>query len=1165
MRIEKIELTGFKSFADRTTFVLHPGITCIVGPNGCGKSNIVDAFRWVLGEQSAKSLRGEKMEEVIFNGAALKKPKGMAEVTMVVSGLNGAGQGGNGGQAETATISRRLYRSGESEYMINKTPCRLKDIRDVFLDTGLDFRSYSILEQGRIGEILNSKPLDRRFIIEEVAGVMKYKVRKAEALSKLESSRANLVRINDIIQEVKKQINILDRLARKAERYKKLSSEMHGIELKIARREFERIKEEHREIVEEHTSLKAEEAVKGARISETENQTEARRLVLIDREKELERLQNGYQTMERDISEIERQIAVARADIGNLGEYLKKIEYQQEEVETRSGEIAARIEELKTAGEKISWDIEKNGEALSEKTEAFRVLEAELAEKEGQIEDRRREVFGISEELSRMRNDLAKQQSSVEAFERREAQSVKELEDAGKALGEIEAAISSVESEILGNSNEALLLEEKKAVLARELAGARTGLEELLKSLSDAREELASNTSRLESLKEIAHDRPAGEFIPADGLLGTLSEVIDVDAQYEKAVEGVLSEKADLLIMRSQNDIRSAIESLRGAEVGKTSFITPPPAPAGPPAAGLAGAVGCALDFVRVRDGYSGIAENILGRVFVVRDIESGFAMMGLNRDAVLVTLDGEVIEPSGVVVVGGGKGIFRRKREIRELDEIIVSGKSAIEGMNGRMQEMQNMILGKEEDIRDVESSIHKIEKEISLSRMTVDNYANDRERMNRKLSYLTLELEEISREKESLLKLIRENEEKIMSVETAKKTMEEEAASLREGIASRKAEMEERRSDVTDLRLLIASTREKIEAIRNERESSARAFEDLKQKKADLLSEHGAVRLRVTQREAEVGEEEMRLRKCVAEADKVRGDISSRKGDIERENGDLILVEQGLRTLRHEIAAVTSRISELDVARAEHKMRMENIAGNVRTNYGKEIGDLEVEEVTQEEEERLVELGRKIQEMGAVNLGTLEEYEELRGRYEFMTKQQEDLTKAIAELEEAISKINSTTRKKLRDAFEALNAKFGEIFTNLFGGGRAELVLTDEQNILESGIEIVAQPPGKKLQNLHLLSGGEKALTALSIQFASFLIKPTPLCILDEADAPLDETNTERYSRMLAEISASTQFIVITHNRTTMGAAQHLYGITMEEAGVSKVISMQLEEVQA
>jgi chromosome segregation protein len=1165
MRIEKIELTGFKSFADRTTFALHPGITCIVGPNGCGKSNIVDAFRWVLGEQSAKSLRGEKMEEVIFNGAALKKPKGMAEVTIVVSGLNGAGQGENGGLVETATISRRLYRSGESEYMINRTPCRLKDIRDIFLDTGLDFRSYSILEQGRIGEILNSKPLDRRFIIEEVAGVMKYKVRKAEALSKLESSRANLVRINDIILEVKKQINILDRLARKAERYKKLSSEMHEIELKMARREFEHIKEVHRGIIEEHASLKEEEAVKGARISETENQTESRRLVLIDKEKELERLQNGYQAMERDISEIERRIAVAKADIGNLGEYLKKIEYQQEEVEERSTETTARIGELEAAGEKISGDIEKNGETLREKTEAFRVLEAGLAEREGQIEEKRREVFRISEELSRMRNDLAKQQSSVESLERREAQSVKESEDAGKVLGEIEAATSSVESEILANSNESLLLEEKKAVLASELTSARAGLEELLKSLSDAREELASHASRLESLKEIALDRPAGEFMPADGLLGTLSDVIDVEAEYEKAVEGVLAEKADLLIMRSQEDIRSAIESLRGSEVGKTSFITQAPAPVGPAAAVPEGVVGCALDLVRVREGYSGIAENILGKVFVVRDIESGFAMMGLNRDAVLVTLDGEVIEPSGVVVVGGGRGIFRRKREIRELAEMIVSGKSAIEEMNGRVQEMQNMILSKEEEIKAVESSIHKIEKEISLSRLTIENYANDRERMDRKLSYLTLELEEIKREKESLLKMIRENEDKIMSVETVKKAMEEEAASLRDGIATRKAEMEERRSDVTDLRLLIASTRERIEAIRNERESLAAAIEDLKQKKADLLSEHDAVRLRITKRETEVGEEETRLRKCVAEADKVGGDITRRKEEIEGENGDLILVEQGLRTLRQEIAAVTSRISELGVAGAEHRMRMENIAGNVRTNYGKEIGELEVEEVTQGEEERLVELRNKIQEMGPVNLGTLEEYEELRGRYEFMTGQQEDLTKSIAELEEAISKINSTTRKKLRDAYEALNAKFGEVFTSLFGGGRAELVLTDEHNILESGVEIVAQPPGKKLQNLHLLSGGEKALTALAIQFASFLIKPTPLCILDEADAPLDETNTERYSRMLEEISASTQFIVITHNRTTMGAAQHLYGITMEEAGVSKVISMQLEEVEA
>ncbi|MEJ2696603.1 MAG: chromosome segregation protein SMC [Candidatus Sulfobium sp.] len=1165
MRIEKIELIGFKSFADRTTFVLHPGITCIVGPNGCGKSNIVDAFRWVLGEQSAKSLRGEKMEEVIFNGSSLKKPKGMAEVTMVVSGFNGGGQGGNGGHAETATISRRLYRSGESEYMVNRTPCRLKDIRDIFLDTGLDFRSYSILEQGRIGEILNSKPLDRRFIIEEVAGVMKYKVRKAEALSKLESSRANLVRINDIILEVKKQINILDRLARKAERYKKLSSEMHAIELKIARREFEQVKEEHGKIAEEHASLKEEEAVKGARISETENQTDSRRLVLIEKEKELEFLQNDFQALERDISEIERRIAVAKADIGSLGEYLKKLEYRQQEAEARNDETTARIGELGTAEEKISGDIENGQEALREKTEAFRALEAELAEEEGRIEEKRKEVFRISEELSGMRNDLSRQQSLVESLERRETTSVKESEETGESLGEIEAAMSSVESEILANSNELLLLEEKKAVLVSELSSGKEGLEELFRSLSDAREDLASHSSRLESLKEIVLDRPAGDLIPAEGLLGTLSDVIEVEAEYEKAVEGVLSEKAELLILRSQEYIRDAIEALKRAEAGKTSFISLSPAPAEAAAACPSGAVGPALDFVRVREGYSRIAENVLGRVFIVRDIDAAFAMTGMNGDTVLVTLEGEVMEPSGAVVVGGGKGIFRRKREIRELEETIASERDAIEAMKGRVQEMQNLILEKEEEIKAVESSIHKIEKEVSLLRLTVDNYSNDKERFNRKLSYLALELEEISREKESLQKTIADNGDKIAAVETAKNALEDEAASVRDGIASKKTELEERRSDVTDLRLLIASYRERMEAIRNERDSLTRAVEEFKQKKADLHAEHGDVVLRITRRETEVTEEEMRLRKCVADADRQRGEISQRKEEIERENGDLILVEQGLRTLRQEIAAMRSRLSELDVARAEHRMRMDNIAGSVRVNYGKEVGELPLEEIEPEEEERLSELRRKIQEMGPVNLGTLEEYEELRGRYEFMTKQQDDLTKSIAELEEAISKINSTTRKKLRDAYEALNTKFGEVFTNLFGGGRAGLVLTDEHNILESGIEIVAQPPGKKLQNLHLLSGGEKALTALAIQFASFLIKPTPLCVLDEADAPLDESNTERYSKMLEELSQSTQFIVITHNRTTMGSAQHLYGITMEEAGVSKVISMQLEEVEA
>jgi chromosome segregation protein len=358
-------------------------------------------------------------------------------------------------------------------------------------------------------------------------------------------------------------------------------------------------------------------------------------------------------------------------------------------------------------------------------------------------------------------------------------------------------------------------------------------------------------------------------------------------------------------------------------------------------------------------------------------------------------------------------------------------------------------------------------------------------------------------------------------------------------------------------------AANRERLDAVRNEMEASTRTSAELGRKKDEIQDEIASVLTRISQRRAEIMEHEAGLRAQVADADTLGQDIAKRKEEITRENEELLAVEHELKSLRQNASAVTARISELDVARAEHKMRMENISDTIRTNFGAEIDRIELLEVTPEEEEKAVELKSKIQEIGPVNLGTLDEYEELRTRYEFMTKQQEDLNKSIAELEEAITKINSTTRKKLREAFESLRTKFAEVFTTLFGGGRAELVLTDESNILETGIDIVAQPPGKKVQNIHLLSGGEQALTALSLQFASFLIKPTPLCVLDEADAPLDESNTERYARMLQGLSQETQFIVVTHNRTTMSVAQHLYGITMEEAGVSKVISMQFAGV--
>jgi len=1170
MRIEKIELTGFKSFADRTVFSLHSGMTCIVGPNGCGKSNIVDAFRWVLGEQSAKSLRGEKMEEVIFNGSASKKQKGMAEVTLHVSGLSSSLPSGNGdgshGQTDTVLVTRRLYRSGESEYIINKQACRLKDIRDVFLDTGLDFKSYSILEQGRINAILNSKPLERRFIIEEAAGVMKYKVRKAEAMTKLESSRLNLSRISDIITEVRKQLNILDRLAKKAERYRKLKEELNAIELKMSRRQYQDLTDSMNSINEEYGSLKEKEALVNAEINEIENRTETRRIGLVEKEKELDSVQQRFQSLERDIAETNRQISVSQQDINNFGEFHSKYIQQTEELLMRMNQLVSRYSDLNENSTKIYEEIETSASILSQKADAFKMMELELSDKEEAIEEQRKRIFRASDDFGRARNEAARYQNSMESFEKKEALSHSDAESTRHMLAEIETAIVSAESDISGQNSELLLLREKKTVLERELTDYRSGLDKLAIDLSTEREEMASCTSRLSSLKEIVFDKTTRDLLEASGnvdLLASVSDVIEVRSEYEKAIENALFEKADSFIVRSLDDIRHAVEDLRDKQVDRTSFITVEPPEHKPGHELPAGIVGRALDLVKIRQGFERVAANLLSGLLVVNDIQTAFDLSRSCPDFEYVTVSGEFIDASGAVIVGGERGIFRRKRETRELEQQIEEQRSSIEAMNNRMRELQETIRSKEEDITSVVNALHNLEKELSLTRLTMDNYMSEKGRVSRKLSMLMMEIEQIAAEKDSIRISLQRSEEETLRLDTVKTALDNELQQMQEGISQKKAELETIRSEVTDLRMQATANRERLDSIKNEIAANIRTREELERKQEDIQEEITALNTRVQQRKEEIVAHESRLRSLVSDADAVSREMTVRKDEIEKENEELFAVEHALRSMRHDMSAITSRIAELDVARAEHKMQLSGIIENVRVNYGSEISEIELLDLEPGEEDKAVELRSKIQEIGPVNLGTLDEYEELRTRYEFMTKQQEDLNRSIAELEEAISKINGTTRKKLREAFEALRLNFSTVFTTLFGGGRAELVLTDESNILETGLDIIAQPPGKKIQNIHLLSGGEQALTALSLQFASFLIKPTPLCILDEADAPLDEANTDRYARMLLEMSGDTQFIVVTHNRTTMSVAQHIYGITMEEAGVSRVISMQLAEV--
>ncbi len=1230
MKIKQIELHGFKSFADRRTFLLHQGITCIIGPNGCGKSNVVDAFRWVLGEQSVKSLRGEKMEEVIFQGSATVKQKGMAEVTLTLS-MSGAGDEGNGnGNAsgdnsssqDKMVVSRRLYRSGESEYYLNKNQCRLKDIKDVFLDTGLDVKSYSILDQGKVSEIINTKPQDRRFLIEEIAGVMKYKVRKTEALSKLESSKQNLQRINDIIYEVKRQTNSLDRQVKKAERYKRLIEELKGLDLKVAKREHVKLSNSLKSLLSDIEKTREADSSRRSELSSMEAQIETKRLELVEKEKALSELESNLYSKERAISESEKQIAVLKSDRENRKMDIARLTNQQNEFDAKKGELLRKIEELTLETGSLSSKTAVLTDELQEKKDSLSGMEISIGDKESEIEDKRRELFSISENLSHSKNELHKFQSSLETLDYRESVALKDIENIKGNISTLEKTIGEAEDNIKTTAGrKAELLSEREALIAEtERIGAVIEDKKVL--LAREREALASNTSRLTSLKELIVDRSLKDFMAesqstaaVSGLV--LSDVINTGKDYEKAIEAALSEKVNSIILGTIEDILSAVDIIKEKQLGRTAILytgfsegtlsNTESAPAGTVTHDAL--IGRASDFIAFENtGLQSTARKILENTYIIKDLRSAIE---LRKDEAFsnisfATLEGEFLDRDGIILAGQGKDILKRKREIKELQQMIEEQQSVIRVAEEELSISNSSLAGVKESLRSAENTIIDIEKEVSLIDHSLTNQRDDMERYGRKLSFLDTELSTLAGEKESLKALMDAKTEEISRRERERDTINEGITVMQNSLASVKAGYEESRSHLTDLRLTIASYREKTESLQREISNITGTIGELERSKESAAGEIRDTERKLTESFAELRNLEEAIRALVVEADALKQGRSERKAAIDEENQALAEEANALKKIRTEIDAISLALADSNSKAIEHRLRIENIESSIMQKYGLEIGKEEtgtteavpqesssgdtqdaqarIQEPAQEDntegpqpplddqeddsgddEARINQLNQKIRDLGPVNLGTIEEYEELKNRYDFLTKQQGDLTMSIAELEEAISRINTSTKRKLREAYDALRAKFTEVFAALFGGGKADLLLTDEENILESGIEIIAQPPGKKLQNLNLLSGGEKALTSLTLLFAGFLIKPSPLCILDEVDAPLDESNTVRLAQMLKGLSQETQFIVITHNRATMEVADYIYGITMEEPGASKAISLQFTEVES
>lgn len=1170
MRVERLELIGFKSFAEKTVFNFHPGTTAIVGPNGCGKSNIVDAFRWVLGEQSAKSLRGDSMEDVIFLGSAAKKTKGMAEVTLVLSDITRISSNGSDDDGSTTmseiSVTRRLYRSGESEYLMNKVPCRLKDIKNMFLDTGLELKAYSILEQGKMDHILNSKPQDRRFLIEEVAGVMKYKVRRTEALNKLEASKSNLQRLQDIIAEVKRQINTIDRHAKKAERYKKLLDEIKDIELRIAKRDFRLLQNEISNLALSEGTLQGKEAEISAGLHATEALIEEKKRLCVDNEKHLGEVKMKLYSIEREVTEDEGRIALLKSDCDNLKERRESLLRQDGELIAEREKTILTIREIETERSGMTGDLISLGTMLEDKNRMFSDSESEICGLERDLELQRKKLFNKADETSNVKNEINHLSLRIENINRKAEKSSQDIDVLKDTLGSLLAAADETRTESLRSAKELTEARNSKEDLVHKLREKKQELSVNEETLYREREELAVMSSKLDSLRELDQLQRSSldEKVKA---LCQVADIFETSSQYETAIEAVLGDKLNAAVVADTDEIIKALHHIKEKKLKRSGFITVhDPLLNSPVQNGISGngVIGEAFDFVAVKEDFRKMAEALLRDVVLVDNLDTAFSIRKTSAVPLyFVTLDGEVVEPSGMVFGGSGKEVLKIKRMVKELELEVSGKKEQIRGAEKTVLLNREDIMTIENDIVSMDEKIFSQEKYCHSLEVKLANLEEENERLRKKHEYISVELNDDHAEKGNLEKMLEEKSEACLRLENEKLEIERSIMAVQGTISGRREALEKLRSELTEIKLNLASIREKITSVEKEIERLNNLSIEINAKKRGMAGEQAGIEENICSREKEIAEKEDDLKGKIISVNEFQGDVSRAEEMLESRQAELAVIEKQQKSLFTDLENVRVELNHIEMKKMELSMKLSYLREDVWKTYSLEIETADMDDtVSSEEEEGLTQLKERLHELGPVSLGTLEEYEELKSRYEFLTKQRDDLQASIEALQDTIQKINRTTQKRLAEAFDALNEKFREVFTALFGKGRAELHLTEEGSILDAGIEIVAQPPGKKLQNLMLLSGGEKALTALSLLFAGFMIKPTPLCILDEVDAPLDESNTDRFINLLKKLSEGIQFITITHNRRTMEAANYIYGITMEEPGSSKVVSMHLAD---
>lgn len=1183
MRIKRLEICGFKSFVDRTVLTFDRDVVAVVGPNGCGKSNIVDAIRWGMGEQSAKTLRGRAMEDIIFNGSEDRGPHGFAEVSVTFANDDGLAPPEYADYSEIE-VTRRLDRQGNSDYMINRTPVRLLDITNLFLGTGVGKRAYSIIEQGRIGYIVSSKPEDRRMMIEEAAGVTKFKIRKKAAERKMDQTRQNLLRVSDIISEIERSLSSLKRQAQKAERYRRYREEQKDLELHVASHRWLELHGEHRILRGRVGNETAE--VDGVRyaLRVREAETEVERVRLQTYESQVEQAQGKAY-------ELDNQTKLLESEISHHGERMGAVD----ETETR---LRRELVELEAQRTTLRTELETLQNALSDNEASQSKADARLVEQNQELERRRQAADDAEQTWSAARarvtdieTRIARAETVLKGFSERRAQNEARIERiAGETTTsknrevELEQELTATRARLEGLAAGKNETASKRDQVEGELSTLRSEIQESERNLTQLREELADRRSRLRSLEEVQSRQEGigagarallGDYASAhEGIVGLLADRIECPGEWTYALAGALGDRLQNIVVDSESTALDALRHLEESERGRATLLPRRPVEEGslaPPPPGD-GIIGKLIDQVKFASEDEGLVRGALRNVLVVESID---AALNLRRSGLggftFVTRSGDVLTRDGALHGGRGDNtgahlidVAREIRElhgqVRELDEKVgsavshhgelrtaIAGKqAAIEAARGEAHEAELSILAAEKDVK-------RLEGEIRSCRTRIEQLVGEGEELKEIVSRADDEEREANRDIESLQTVQHDAVAKVESSE----------AILRE----RRQASDEQNTRVTELRVAAAQARERVESDRSALERLSRSVEELTQRESRI---HEAIQEGVAQRETlhtKQKEAAERLTETSGLAVEAHQTLAAKRDQYEQARAAVAEQEDVLKSLRAEVDEKSQGLSELALREQQVAMAVahleEGIAQKYRLNLPKVLGDFHDRALAGPEVgARIDELARLIERMGEINLTAIEEYEEKSERYTYLTAQRTDLEDALKQLERAIRQMNRESRRLFREAFAAINERFTRVFPTMFGGGKAELKLTDPENALDSGIDIIAQPPGKRLGSLELMSGGEKALTAVSLIFSIFQYKPSPFCLLDEVDAPLDEANIGRFSQAVRQMTDRSQFIVITHAKSTMEAADRLYGVTMETPGVSKLVSVELTE---